>query len=139
MAPTPGRTVGQRTYTADLTVPPGTTAAAPATIGQEVGDVILQDVRVVIPYGHSFLTGLYIAYSGIPVVPFNDPPTFLVGDGSDRTYPVNIQVTQDVELVAYNTDLYPHAFHVELHVSDWEPAPVRSTGQLSAAAIEAAR
>jgi hypothetical protein len=135
---TPGRTVQERTYATALTVPAATPEATPALTTISVGDVVLQSVRVVIPTGHQFLTGVAVVYSRSAVVPFNDPLAFLVGDGTDRTYPVNIQVTQPVQILGFNLDIYPHTFHLELAVVDWQWAVVTPRGVLPASAIEAA-
>lgn len=112
----PGRSVTRQLHTCRLTVPAGTTAAAPATAVCDVGHVELSEVEVVVPSGHVGLTGFALAYANQRIVPWAGDLGWLVADDDKVTVPVGIEVSAPVVLQGYNLDAYDHSFYVRLTV-----------------------
>lgn len=135
----PGRVVKTRIFAVAFTVPPATDPDTPATTDVNVGLVTWDDVRIIIPAGHQFLTGVRLSYAEAAIVPFNDPPDWITGNDDDQTTPVDLDVTAPIVIAGYNVDIYPHTFHLRIKVTDW-PALIAATGgPLSASAIESAQ
>lgn len=134
----PGRVVRTRVYAQAFTVAAATDPDTPATGAQTLGLATWDDVRIIIPAGHQFLTGVRLEYASAFVVPFNDPPEWITGNDDDQTYPVDLDVTAPVVLRGYNVDIYPHTFHLRFKVTDWPTVTAAPATMLSAAEIEAA-
>lgn len=132
----PGKTVGTRYFSPTITAPALTIPDLPAVVPVSVGFVVLEAVQIIIPAGHNGLTGIALSDSGQVFLPFDDPPTFLIGDDDDQTYDVGIEVANLLEILVYNTDVFDHAWHVRLRVRDFtmpvaSARPMIPNGQLA--------
>jgi hypothetical protein len=95
-----------------FTVPAGTTQAAPFVQAVALGDEYLESVRLIIPPGHSALTGLRITWSGTQIVPINTG-AWHTGDNEIFDIALEENVTaRGLSLAGYNLDIYPHSFTV---------------------------
>lgn len=101
-----------RQYTPiSLTVPAGTTQAAPAAKAWSLYPAFVHSFRINIPAGHNGLTGVRIVYHGTPVIPF-DLQQFLIGNAGAFEVPFGDEVDQSgVSLQGFNTDIWPHTFY----------------------------
>ena len=104
-----------------ITVPAGTTVAAPQTTQTQLGDgwrVEWLEVRM--PPGPRGQVGLYVASSGQQVIPFTTGTAhqWLVLDGEKERFEVTGQPNSgDWQVVAYNTGNFPHTFWVRFGVN----------------------
>lgn len=115
-----------RYITAYVTTVAGTAQASPKTTTVNLGDLILISVHLQIPSGHCGLTGWRIDYSGVTIVPFNNPPTFIVGDDDHLDFDTDYEVGNALKIITYNTDIYDHTHYATLKVTDLNtprPAP----------------
>lgn len=95
-----------------VTTPLGTTQAAPLTTSWNLGNVVLETVEIMIPRGHSGLTGIHIDYQGVALIPFSQPAVFLVAADETITIPVDLEIGAALSVVTYNTDVFDHAFYL---------------------------
>lgn len=119
----PGRVVRTRIYAVTFTIPAATPIGVPVVTPFTPGLARWDDVRVIIPAGHQFLTGIRLSYANANIVPFNDTPTFLTGNDDELVYPVDLDVTAPIVLTGYNDDVYPHTFHCRFRITDWPDSP----------------
>lgn len=113
-----------RVYTTQLTVPAGTLQSAPVSQQVVLDDIQLDSVQVIIPDGHASLTGCAVVAGGNPVVPFTIG-TFISGNGEAPEFSYGAQVgANQLTVIAFNTDVYPHTFYFRWRMSDQKAAPV---------------
>lgn len=115
----PDKTVAVRTFAPNLTIPANTPSTVPVSLAVPVGKVVADEVRLIIPSGHAFLTGIAVEYKGTRVLPWDDPPAWFVGDDDDQVFPLDLQIDSALTLVGYNTDIYSHTFHLRIKVHDF--------------------
>jgi hypothetical protein len=129
----------KRIYEAQFTVPAGTVIAAPVSQPVVLEDANLDTVRVIVPDGHSGLTGLRITWGGVQILPIN-PGTWVVSNNEIFDWPADEEVTANgLSLTGYNLDVYPHAFYLRFQISDRAGSPVAGiqSGQTDLAATAA--
>lgn len=112
------RTLQVRYVRRDQTVNAGVAKASPVTASWDLGTVVLDSVNVRVPPGPSGLAGLAILYSGVNVVPSEQPGVFLVGDDEAWEFDIGVEVSGPLTLQLYNTDIYPHTFYLRAKVRD---------------------
>lgn len=95
-----------------VTVPLGTLQAAPTSTQWDLGNVVVETLEIMVPKGHSGLTGIHVDYQGVPLVPFSLPATFLVAADETITVPLDLEIGAPLTIVAYNTDQFDHAFYL---------------------------
>lgn len=128
-----------RVYEGDLTVPAGTAIAAPVTQAVQLTEGHLAKARILIPPGHSGLTGLRITWSGTQIFPYNTG-TWLTSDDEILDWDFDYDVTANgLALTGYNTDIFPHTFYVRFYIGPRAASPVAGiqSGQLDLAATTA--
>src|SRR5271163_3443088 len=95
-------------YAADLTVPPGTTAAAPASLVVPQLSGWVGEVTLRIPRGPNGLAGWCLVLAGTVVIPYAGAG-WIVGDDDNYRWPLNRWCNVGQLVVrAYNTGTYPH-------------------------------
>ena len=99
------------------TVPTGNPSSAPITLVDSIGDVWVNSVNVRIPPGHCGQTGIQIQYAGVPIVPWNDPTTFIVEDDKDYNFDIDFEFDQSLTVILYNNGFYDHTFYVRWNVT----------------------
>lgn len=77
-----------------------------------IGDVWLYQIEIRIPPGHNGTTGLQVTNNGIAIVPWGNPPTWLVDSDRTLTYPVETEVDSQLAVVGYNIGAYDHEFYL---------------------------
>lgn len=130
----------RRVYESQFTVPAGTAIAAPVSQPVVLEDARLDTVRVLVPDGHSGLTGLRITWGGTQIMPIN-AGQWIISNDEIFDWPADEEVTANgLSLTGYNTDIYPHTFYLRFQVSDRTGSLVAGvqSGQLDLAATAAA-
>lgn len=110
------RVLHRQLRTTKVTVTLGTAQASPATTQWDLGNVIIETLEIMIPKGHSGLTGIHVDYQGVALIPFSQPPVFLIAADETITVPVGLEVGAALSVVAYNTDVFDHAFYLRAFV-----------------------
>lgn len=95
----------------NITVQPGSTAAAPVTTAINVGDIWCYSVDIEVPPGPGGQMGFYMTYANTQIVPWSQTPFFLVVDDFKHTFPVNAELGKGLAMVAYNTGYWPHTVY----------------------------
>jgi len=112
------RTLQVRNVRFDMAVPPGTAKAVPLLTAWNLGKVVVDQISVRVPPGHSGLTGLAVHYAGVPIVPTDQPGVFFVGDDQEWVWTIGWEISGPFTLVTYNTDIYTHTFYLAAQVRD---------------------
>lgn len=107
-----GRVLHRQLRTAKVTTALGTAQASPQSDSWNLGPVIVEELQVMIPRGHSGLTGIHVDYQGVALVPFATPATFLVASDETITVPIGLEVGAALTVVTYNTDTFAHSFYL---------------------------
>lgn len=119
----PSKTVSVRTIAHVVTLAPGAGGSPYQTVNVAAGDVLWRSVRVVIPPGHAGLTEIAFYYSGQQIVPWEDNTNTLFGLPGDYTFPVDLEIDANVDILAYNRDVYYHDFYCFFEVEDVAAGP----------------
>ena len=117
------RSVNRRHVPITTTVPAGTTAAAPQVQTFDFTNQQLLSLHLVIPNGHAGLTGIRLDMSGTTILPWSNPSQWIVGDGLDKEFPLDVEGAALMKVLAYNTDTIPHTFYGWLYVTDLDTKP----------------
>lgn len=113
-----GRQLAAQYAPANVTTPPGTTAAAPQTTPVFIGDVQLVTVQLRIPPGHSGLTGISVQLASQSLLPWGPAGSWVVGDDDLLQFDVGMEVDAGLTVVTYNTGKYPHTHYLRFV---WQP------------------
>lgn len=101
-----------------VTTPAGTAIGAPQTTPVPIFEVVLLDVHLIVPHGHSGLTGIRFVLSQQQILPWDNGPTWIVGDRIDTVFEVNNEVGSLLNVVTYNTDIFDHKHYLLFKVTD---------------------
>lgn len=108
----------------DVTVPTGTTVAAPQTTALEFADGIVTDIEILIPPGPSGFVGFRFAYGGQPIIP-HTVNEFIIASGEVIKWPIrNFPTGRKWQLQAHNTDIFNHTIHLRFLITELS-VPVR--------------
>lgn len=124
---------------ADITCPASTASTAPLEVALNFITGILIKFWIVIPDGHSGLTGIALGYAHQPIIPYKQPAFF---SGNDEVIPVEWE--DEVPGVAWsaflcNNDLISHSWEVRFQYREVAvTATPTNTQPLDINAIEAA-
>jgi hypothetical protein len=103
----------------DVTIPANTPKAAPVEIPTSWIPGELAGVRIRIPNGHSFLTGIRLLMAHAQAIP-ETAGAWL--QGNDDLFDLDLvgQLNTGAwSCQGFNTDIYPHTFHVTFYVLDF--------------------
>lgn len=109
-----------------VTVPIGTTTAAPLVTPVSLGDVMLDEVHVTIPKGPGGLAGVRLDYSGATILPFDTSGRFIISDGAEFDFTIGYAVGRTLSVVTFNIGQYPHTFYLRFKIEDL-PDPPKSS------------
>lgn len=108
-------------YTFSVTTPPGILPAAAQQTPWPLVDGTLRSIEVVIPSGHSGLTGLAATSQGTQVLPWG-ASGWIIGD--NVTIPVELDydvAASGLVLNTYNTGFYAHTHYLRAAVDTLAP------------------
>lgn len=111
---------------ATVSTPAGTTIAAPQDTVIALGTMILLEIHLVIPPGHSGLTGWQTRLANVQVVPFGPLGTFIRGDDDKLDFTFERVVGNGLVVRTYNLGQYAHEHLCRMKITDLptpEPAP----------------
>lgn len=115
------RTVNRQLRTLKVTTPTATPQTTPQSTAWDLGACVLERLDIVIPRGHSGLTGIHVDYQNVAIVPFDSPPTFLVGANETIPADVDFELGAPLTIVTYNTDSFAHSHYLRAHINVWLP------------------
>lgn len=104
-------TVASRFYPFNLVLPAGVLVTAPVTTKVPLEDILLRRVDVRIPPGPRGSVGFYILLQGTPIVPWGNPPVWIIGDDEPLSFPVNTEDNGGVSIVAFNIGAFVHTLY----------------------------
>jgi hypothetical protein len=108
----------ERLYQTTVETPSGTTPDAPQSTVLPLEDSILGTVTIIIPDGHSGLTGIRVLYAQQEIIPWSNDD-WLVSNDEKIEVGFNDQVTASgLTIVTYNLDVFPHKHWVRAQISD---------------------
>lgn len=110
--------ITRRIVETKFTIPRNTLSTAPLSSAVALGRTQLVEIQVIIPNGHVGLTGMAVQVAGQRVLPWDDPLSWLRGNGEDRTFPLDVQTDARVVLLGYNTGVLEHSFYVRWTLDD---------------------
>jgi hypothetical protein len=107
----------------DVLVAAGTAQAAAVTTDCTFQDGVLVRLELDVPDGHAGLTGIQILSAKGQMIPYT-AGTFLVANDHQFGWDLVGQIdTGSFQVKAFNTDIYPHTFHVRFSVLDFAQIP----------------
>src|SRR5258708_7133119 len=98
-----------------ITVPAGTTVAAPQTTALALRDAVLERIEVRIPPGPSGLVGFAFLHSGQQVIPFRSGDWVIADDDRLDWNLDGLPIGNKWSVQAYNLDVYNHSLYLYLH------------------------
>ena len=113
---TPQRPMSQL-WQMTITVPSGTQPNAPQLTPWVLADANLDYIEIIVPDGHSYITGVAIYWAGTQIVPWGYN-SWLLANAEKLHIPVDSYITMSGLVVkTYNQGIYPHTFYLRAHVS----------------------
>lgn len=120
-----------RVYAFTATCPAGTPASAPVAQVTSFPPVPVEAIELIVPDGHSGLTGIAIQQAHQAVIPLN-AGQFLITNDEKMNFPVQDYLDNgDWQVIMYNTDVYPHSFYLRFLCQD-APGPLAVAAQVPA-------
>lgn len=101
-----------------ITTPAGTAIATPLNTPLNLADCQIVSAQILIPAGHSGVTGIQLVESGGVILPFGNPGTWIIGDDRDIPLTLNVQSSTAMSWRTYNLGNYPHTHTILLHTVD---------------------
>ena len=98
----------------NVTVPAGTPSSAPIKVVLPTDDWWVYGIHVMIPSGHAGFTGLVVLSAGVAILPFGQPPSYLIGNDLDWDFEIGVEVAGPLTFQAYNTDVFQHTFYTRV-------------------------
>ncbi|HEY1198746.1 MAG TPA: hypothetical protein VGG32_08490 [Thermoplasmata archaeon] len=97
-----------------VTTPAGTAIATPQQTTVPLQDSWVNRIKIRWPEGHNGLTGIYVTKSGLPIIPFGSPPTFITANDDEEWFDVGDEVQDGLVVVTYNIGIYPHGHYLRI-------------------------
>jgi hypothetical protein len=114
-----------------VTIPPGTTPTAPATIPIALDTWIVERFDLEVPPGPSGLMGFQLYNNGVAWIPYG-AKNWIVWDDNTESYYLNDQpVAGGWSVVGYNEGFYPHSVTIRAHVTSAVTAPTPAAAPAS--------
>ena len=110
--------VTERVQSTVITTGPMVESTAPRRTSIPLGNVLLSNVALYIPNGHAGLTGFQVQWNDVVIVPWELAGGILVGtkwvQGNDHdfTFPVGVEVTKNLTVLTYNSDVLNHSHYI---------------------------
>lgn len=113
-----------------ITTPKGTAIAAPQSTALNVPVGQLLEVELQIPPGHHGTTGFRLQLAGSAILPFSNPPAWILGDNYQRVFALDVEVGGGLVAVTYNVGNYDHTHYLRALVRSRLTQPTRQRVQL---------
>lgn len=108
-------------YQFAVTIPAGTTQAAPLVTATAFEPNEVEHIEWLFPHGCNGLAGIRIGARGVPVLPSGAANWFTRSGDSQGITPAGMHVTGDWSVIGYNLGTFPHTIHVTFKVHRKEP------------------
>ena len=106
--------VATEVHTFPVTIPAGTTQAAPLTFSLAMPPRQVVEIDVLVPPGPRGEVGWAIGAAGVPVLPA-EAGAYIVTDDEVIHWPLESQINSGAwQMFAYNTGLYNHTLYVRI-------------------------
>lgn len=131
--------MADRFYQTAVTVTAGTVKAAPSSTVWKLEDAFITTVTIIVPDGHSGLTGIRLLRSFQQVIPYGNDD-WIVANNDEIVIPYNGEITASgLSIQTYNTDVFDHSFNLRCVITDSlpgsgsivSPIPIISNGLLN--------
>ena len=100
-----------------VSIPIGTTAAAPAITNLTMPPRLVEAIDWRVPPGPGGMMGFALAAAGVPIIPAN-PGGWIITDNEADSWQVQGQLESGAwQLAGYNTGLFPHTVYLRFHVN----------------------
>jgi hypothetical protein len=120
-----------------VTVPAGTAIDDPLIVPWPLADANLDFIDIIIPDGHSGLTGIAVYWSGTQVLPWGTDTWIVANDEKVHT-PIGSYITiSGLSVYAYNTGQFDHSFYLRAHVTYTTTPVVQESGTIGASIQQA--
>lgn len=107
-----------RLYQLTVSTMPGTTPDSPLVTQFPVEDSILQSITILIPDGHSGLTGIRLLQADQEIIPWSNND-WLISNNEIVTVNVDTQVSATaLSIETYNTDVFAHSHWIRAVIAD---------------------
>lgn len=128
--------MAREVYHFSVTVPVGTSQAAPQVTALTMPQRVVARLIVIVPPGPRGSLGFQFSSGGVSMIPIN-PGQFLVRDDVMLEYDLTDYLTTGAwQLIAYNTGGNSHTLEIEFHVDPLpDPASVAGPALLSSDAL----
>lgn len=114
--------MAQRIEAFAVTIPAGTTIAAPQTTALTFNMGIVEGIEILIPPGPSGLVGFRVVHSGDVVIPY-DRSQWIIADHEVIKWPLEgFPVGRAWALRGYNLDAYDHTLYIRILVNETQRA-----------------
>ncbi len=107
-----------RNHQISVTVPAGTTQAAPLVTPWLTEDNIVQYIELEIPPGHNGFTGIRVMKGDVQLVPWGTNIWIVANDYTARFEVDDYVPTADVNIETYNNGAYAHTFFLRMAITD---------------------
>jgi hypothetical protein len=107
-----GEGLGTYSWPVIITVPAGTAQSSPQKTSPKLGQVWLDSIELRTPPGHKGTTGILVANSGTPLLPYSNTSTYLTTDDETTSRDFGIEVDTGLQVFTFNTDIVPHVFYL---------------------------
>lgn len=94
----------------------GTLRSAPLTSTFQLPHGTIEAVDLVIPPGHLGVTGIAILMSQAIVLPWSLGAAWIVGNDLRETFPLDVDVTDVLQLRTYNEGHYDHTHYLRFRI-----------------------
>lgn len=108
--------MGLSTYVwpVSVTTPLQTLSSAPLVTSPMIGSIWIDSIEIRIPPGHRGNTGIYVANSGAPIVPYSQSPQFVIANDELLKWDVGVEVDTGLQIVTFNNDYFAHEHYVRI-------------------------
>lgn len=120
--------------TFDVTIPAGTTKAAPARTATPLGNYVVVGIEITVPPGFNGAVGFRFTSGGNPVIP-SSASQWIVTSNETLNWPIAGQLSSGAwEITGYNNGINDHTLHVRYLLD----LPNAATGTPPAALLDPA-
>lgn len=107
-----------RLYQLTVTTPSGVEPDLPQADPWPLEDAVLESVTILIPDGHSGLTGIRVKQAQQEIVPWGNDD-WLISNDEIITVPIEEQITlSGLVIETYNLDVFEHRFWIRAVIQD---------------------
>lgn len=104
--------VSGKYITAIVGVPKKTALQTTQFVVAPFGAVIVREVVVMYPQGHSGLVGCRLRYNGLAILPWMQNAAFVFDNGRERVFKFDLYAAKNIVIETTNNDTGPHNLYL---------------------------